>query len=604
MRAELEAPGAAVPLQGRGHADLRAAVQLVVGVIVAGIEIEEAGGKGEAVPQRLPRRSLEAVDGGPGDVVVDVEAARPHLAEQAVVDQVLDIVVEQGGGVGAALPPPVHAQLVGTAGFRLDVRVAVEGVRPFGADVVRRDLLQGRRAERLAVAGLEGQVRGSPPDQVGARTGLRTEHLVAVEPRAEGQRPVFGQRHLVLQVDGLVDGFVRSTHQAGVLQFLFAIFAAEGDEVPLAQGEGQAAIGDIVAQRLRPGGSDAHAAPVGDIELRARIAQLRTHLAPLPRVAEGFLAAVDVVLVAELRGAPQIVAPAFLVAAQQVEGQVVPFRQLVAQRQAAGLPRLALDFREAVVFLQRRGAPAQVLRAQFQAQAAAQRAARHRRQHMTIARAGIAAQRTIAVPLRRGLAGDDVDHAAHGLGAIECRHGAADQLDALHLVHRHPAVLVIRMADHVVGGGNPPAIDQHQGVAILHAADGDVLPPADLAPGQGDARQAAQGFQQVGRTLGLDFLGADHGHRRWRIGHGMFGLAGGDGGRIELEGIGRAGTEGRHGGKDSGQGQLAHIQLQQDGLLAAGLGRGPGWLKGIHAGWFQPVEKVAAQNKRINLNRK
>ncbi|MNN01642.1 hypothetical protein D3C81_1142680 [compost metagenome] len=288
------------------------------------------------------------------------------------------------------------------------------------------------------------------------------------------------------------------------------------------------------------------------------------HVAPLPRVAEGLLAAVEVVLVAVHAGATQLVAPAFLVAAQQVEAEVVAFRQLVAERQATGLPRLALDFRDAVVFLQWRGAPAQVLGVQRQAEAAADRSAGHRRQHVAIARAGIATQRSHAMPLWLGLAGDDVDHAAHGLGAVERRHGATDQFDALHLVDRHPAVLVIRVADHVVGGGNAPAVDQHQRVPILHAADADVLPPAHLATAQDDARQAAQRLQQVGRALGLDFLGTDHGHRRRRVCHGMFALAGGDGRRIELERIGRERRNGGHGGKNSGQSQLAHIQLQQE----------------------------------------
>ncbi|MNE72044.1 hypothetical protein D3C80_1679550 [compost metagenome] len=69
---------------------------------------------------------------------------------------------------------------------------------------------------------------------------------MAVEARAQRQGPVFRQRHLVLQVDGLVVGLVRTAHQTGVLQLFFAVFATDGEEVPFVQGESQAAIEDVV----------------------------------------------------------------------------------------------------------------------------------------------------------------------------------------------------------------------------------------------------------------------------------------------------------------------------------------------------------------------
>src|SRR5690606_11883205 len=143
--------------------------------------------------QFAARRKLQALDACFLDVVVLVDGARRDArlpAQYAVVDQVVDLVAVEVGSVGAALVVPVHAQLEGAAGFRLDVGIAEEGVRTFGTDVVGRNLLEGRRAESFAVAGLEGQLRGGAPDQPGARAGFAAEDLVVVQTCAEGQRPV------------------------------------------------------------------------------------------------------------------------------------------------------------------------------------------------------------------------------------------------------------------------------------------------------------------------------------------------------------------------------------------------------------------------------
>ena len=64
-----------------------------------------------------------------------------------------------------------------------------------------------------------------------------------------------------------------------------------------------------------------------------------------------------------------------------------------------------------------------------------------------------------ALPFFGGPAGDDVDHAAQGLGTIECRQRTADHFHAFHGRHGHPAILVVGVPDHVIGGGDASAID-------------------------------------------------------------------------------------------------------------------------------------------------
>src|SRR5690606_33374008 len=101
--------------------------------------------------------------------------------------------------------------------------------------------------------------------------------------------------------------------------------------------------------------------------------------------------------------------------------------------------------------------------------------------------AHFAAQGHAAMPFGLRLARDDIDHPADGFRTVQCRHRPAHYLDALDLLDADPAVLVVGVADGVVGGGNAPAIDQHQGVAILGAANAEGLASADLATVEADA---------------------------------------------------------------------------------------------------------------------
>jgi anaerobic selenocysteine-containing dehydrogenase len=105
--------------------------------------------------------------------------------------------------------------------------------------------------------------------------------------------------------------------------------------------------------------------------------------------------------------------------------------------------------------------------------------------------------RTQAPTLAARCARDHVDHATQRLGAVQHRHRPADDLDALDVVDRDPVVLVVAVADHAVAGTDALAVDQHQRVAAVHAAQVDGLAAADRPALDGDARFAAHGVEQV-----------------------------------------------------------------------------------------------------------
>src|SRR5690606_8424673 len=80
-------------------------------------------------------------------------------------------------------------------------------------------------------------------------------------------------------------------------------------------------------------------------------------------------------------------------------------------------------------------------------------------------------------PLGRDLFGDDVDYAAHGIGAVQGVHRAADHFDSLDgRQRRHEAGggFTKTVGGDVACGILPAAVDQDQGVLALHAAHADV----------------------------------------------------------------------------------------------------------------------------------
>ncbi len=220
-------------------------------------------------------------------------------------------------------------------------------MRPFGADVVGRDLLQGRRAEGLAVAGLEGQLRRGAPDQPGARTGFAAEDLVIVQARAEGQRPVLAQGDFVLDEHRLMHRRIGAADQAGVLQTLVTMLATDRQGMAVAEMESQAGVPDVVAQRLRTGRREILGALVGHVELRAGEAQLRLQRAPVGVPGQRILASIQLVGV-QIIGSRVVgvllLAVAGFVAAQHVQLQRLALDRAVAQGEAAGLAILAFHF--------------------------------------------------------------------------------------------------------------------------------------------------------------------------------------------------------------------------------------------------------------------
>jgi hypothetical protein len=157
-----------------------------------------------------------------------------------------------------------------------------------------------------------------------------------------------------------------------------------------------------------------------------------------------------------------------------------------------------------------------------QLQARGQRAVGVQRRPVAVAATGTLrgrafGHRTQAPTLAARRPRDHVDHATQRLGAVQHRHRAADDLDALDVVDRDPVVLVVAVADHAVAGTDALAVDQHQRVAAVHAAQVDRLAAADRPALDGDARFAAHGVEQVVGAARLDLLARDDVDRRGRV---------------------------------------------------------------------------------------
>ena len=138
-----------------------------------------------------------------------------------------------------------------------------------------------------------------------------------------------------------------------------------------------------------------------------------------------------------------------------------------------------------------------------------------------------------AFPFVGGPARDDVDHATQCLGAIERRQRATDHFHPLHGRHGHPAILVVGVPHHVIGGRDASAVDQHQGVSIVHATQAEGLASARLSGREGKARGVLDGVEQIIAGTILDMLPVDH-RDRGRGGDGVFLVSGGrdgDGGQ-------------------------------------------------------------------------
>ena len=114
--------------------------------------------------------------------------------------------------------------------------------------------------------------------------------------------------------------------------------------------------------------------------------------------------------------------------------------------------------------------------------------------------AAITAQRTVNPKLWRligAAAGEDLNHPANGIAAIDHRARAAQHFYALDLVHGQ----VLQVAVGRGGIGHALAIDQHQALRRLGAAD--VNPRQAATPAAARHLHARHPAQQVGQAGGL-----------------------------------------------------------------------------------------------------
>ena len=143
----------------------------------------------------------------------------------------------------------------------------------------------------------------------------------------------------------------------------------------------------------------------------------------------------------------------------------------------------------------------------------------------TVAEGGVAAER--ALPLIGGGAGDHVDHAAQGFGAVQRGHRPADDFDPLDGLGGHPAQFEIRVGDAGRRGVDTLAIDQHQGLFGVHAANGDA---AARQPEvfQINADGIAHGVGQVIDRSAAQLIAGNHANAGRYIGGVALGGGGGD----------------------------------------------------------------------------
>jgi len=150
-----------------------------------------------------------------------------------------------------------------------------------------------------------------------------------------------------------------------------------------------------------------------------------------------------------------------------------------------------------------------------------------------------------AGPALADFAGDDVDDAAHGIGAVEGGHGAADDFDAFDGGDgRHEAGggFAKAVGGDAAGGVLAAAVDEHEGVVAGHAADadGETTGLADVLADI-DAFDVDEGLCKIGDPAFAKLLLLDHGDAGGGIADDLLEAAGGDrdgvgdAGEVELE---------------------------------------------------------------------
>ena len=267
------------------------------------------------------------------------------------------------------------------------------------------------------------------------------------------------------------------------------------------------------------------------------------------------------------------VQPALLARAAGVEADAVGRLGLPDQLER-GFTRLApFHGRDAGIGQTGRAGASGVAQAGAQAQGLAQGPA-HGQAHAVPVGALAAVARFhqgLSLPLVRQGLGEDLNHAAQRLGAVEHRHGPAHHLDPRDVGRTDPVQLEIGAADQAVAGTDALTVDQDQGVARVHAAQRKRLAATDR-PAEGlDGGLQAQQLQQVVAAQSGHVFAAQHAHR----GRGQQQRQGAAGGADHHGGQGLLGLcQGRKQGnerqqRDEGQGGAHQRDLQFDAASVA-----------------------------------
>ncbi|MCY1357337.1 hypothetical protein D9M69_438260 [compost metagenome] len=458
---------------------------------------------------------------------------------------------------------------------------------------------------------------------------MAAEGLVILVAGAEGQRQVVAQAPFVfgeqrpgclleilvgdavgdlgvpvLGAEGGDMGVAEGADQLGVEHqiggFQLAVITADDRRVAgigHADGTGNGAAEGLggVAGQAAVQGAEAEAAGVGEGDLVALEAQLVLVAVGERRGVGG--AAVDRVAAGlAVQGAElAVVVVVALATALEVQGEVVVFVRGEGQAAADGVV-LALDRGGAafadggvVVEFQVRGAAVVQAAAHVHAQQAIdQRTAAVEARLAGVAEVAILLDGVLqgqgAAPFAADLLGDDVDHAAHGVGSIEGRHRPADHLDALdggHRRHEAGGGFVEAVGSDVAGGILPAAVDQDQGVVARQAADADVQ-TAGLAGALAhvDAFHILQRLGQVAVALLLQVFLADHADARRRLGDLLFVAGGGDHRVGQLEGFGGGAAQLEGAGEADGTGQQRALRAAMERKCVAHLERLPMKMRG------------------------
>ncbi len=297
------------------------------------------------------------------------------------------------------------------------------------------------------------------PDQIGARAEVLAVLVVAVQAAAERQQQVFAQGDLVLGEDGRRVALQRGPgddvavivdrHRAdgvGVGQLFLAVLGAEGELVQP----------DEILLEIPQAVDDPLLELAGTAVLPHRLVLEGVAIDVQARLAEGPFALV---------AGAEVGAFGFRAEGPLRRQFAVAVRHEQLGRQ--GLLHPVVGFEREVVVLDGRpvqhavqalvddaaravgagevhfvGIGAGVGRAQAQAQVLRERTGHVDAQLIGVAALGILGPSVAGVgrsaPRRGDLAGDDVDDAAHGVGAVERRHRPAHHFDALDHVGRDP----------------------------------------------------------------------------------------------------------------------------------------------------------------------